>query len=56
MIPKYDNRKAWDIILDDHDGIDLTVFMAVPTIYKKMMDHYEQNEMAKESRKIKLKM
>ena len=41
MIPKYDNRKVWDILLDDHDGIDLTVFMAVPTIYKKMIDYYD---------------
>lgn len=45
MIPKYDNRKVWEILLDDKDGLDPTLLMAVPTIYKKMIDYYDQNDM-----------
>ena len=33
LIPKYSNQAAWDILLDDRDGCDLTLFMAVPSIY-----------------------
>lgn len=45
MIPKYDTRKIWDIFLDDHDGVDISVFMAVPAIYNKMIHQYEQDNM-----------
>jgi len=37
LIPKYDDRKVWDILLDDTDGVDLTLFMAVPAIYNRLM-------------------
>jgi len=37
MIPKYDSRRIWEILLDDEDGVDLTVMMAVPAIYNKMI-------------------
>ena len=53
MIPKYDSRKVWDILLDDKNAIDLTLLMAVPTIYKKMIDYYDQNEMDKQSKLVK---
>ena len=56
MIPKYDDRVVWDILLDDHNGIDLTVFMAVPTIYKKMMDHYDEQNLEKKAKEIKKKL
>jgi malonyl-CoA/methylmalonyl-CoA synthetase len=41
LIPKYDGRKIWDILLCDTDGIDLTLFMAVPAIYNRMVNYYE---------------
>jgi malonyl-CoA/methylmalonyl-CoA synthetase len=34
LIPKYESRRIWEILLDEKDGIQLNVFMAVPTIYK----------------------
>ena len=41
LIPKYDSRKMWDILLDEKDGIDITMMMAVPAIYNKMINYYE---------------
>lgn len=45
LIPKYDDRKIWDILLDDTDGVDLTMFMAVPAIYNRLMACYENDGM-----------
>jgi hypothetical protein len=33
MIPKFDDRKIWDLLLSDEDGLDINLFMAVPTVY-----------------------
>jgi hypothetical protein len=33
-----------------------TVFMAVPTIYKKMIDYYEAEGMSEQSKEIKIKL
>lgn len=43
LIPKFDNRKIWDLLLDEEDGMDHTVFMAVPTIYRYLVEYYENN-------------
>ena len=56
MIPKLDDRSIWDILLDDEDGLDFTLFMAVPTVYNKLIDHYDQAGMASRSNVIKRKL
>ena len=56
LIPKYDSRAVWDILLDEKDGVDLTVFMAVPAIYNKMIAHYEQDGMHARAHDIKAKL
>lgn len=56
LIPKYDSRAVWDILLDDHDGIDLTVFMAVPAIYRKMINQYHADNMVSRDQEIRRKL
>jgi hypothetical protein len=53
MIPKYDDRFIWDLLLEQEDGLDINVFMAVPTIYKKLIDQYEKEGMDTNERKIR---
>jgi len=55
MIPKYDNRKVWDILLDDKDGIDLTLFMAVPSVYKKLIDYHDECDILNGKRWVEYK-
>ena len=50
MIPKYDDRYVWDLLLNEEDGLDINIFMAVPTIYKKMIDQYEKEGMEDKAR------
>ena len=53
LIPKYDDRQIWDILLDETDGVDLTLFMAVPAIYNRLMTQYEIDGMDERSDEIK---
>ena len=46
MLPKFDAKKCWDIFLDmdeDSHNDDVSVFMAVPTIYAKLISQYTNN-------------
>lgn len=46
MLPKFDMEKVWDLVLDNA----LTLFMAVPTVYAKMIDHFNTlNTLEKEA-------
>jgi malonyl-CoA/methylmalonyl-CoA synthetase len=56
LIPKFDNKKMWNHLLDTHADKHFTVFMAVPTIYKKMIDYYEAEGMSEQSKEIKIKL
>ena len=43
MLPKFDAKKVWEIFLDMDDSShndDVSVFMAVPTIYAKLVQEY----------------
>lgn len=43
MLPKFDSTKVWEILLDmDENSInsEVDVFMAVPTIYAKLINEY----------------
>ena len=43
MLPKFDANKVWQILLDtdeDSHNDDVSVFMAVPTIYAKLIQEY----------------
>ncbi len=42
MIPKYDDRTVLKVLLEEKDGQEINIFMAVPTIYKKLIDEYEK--------------
>lgn len=53
MIPKFDDRAIWDLLLTDDDGLDINIFMGVPTVYKKLIDKYEKDNMAADARKIR---
>ena len=43
MLPEFDAEKVWYNLLDTvSDTADqVTVFMAVPTIYAKLLEHYD---------------
>lgn len=56
LIPKYDSRKVWDILLDETNGNNITTFMAVPAIYKKMINQYENDNMITRAEEIKKEM
>ena len=56
LIPKYDDRGIWDILLDEEDGVDLTLFMAVPAIYNRLIAHYENHNMDERSAEIQQKL
>lgn len=45
MIPKFDDRKVWDILLDQQDGVYPTLFMGVPSLYKTLIDYYDEYDM-----------
>ena len=47
MIPKNELRSVWDILLDDEDGLDFTLFMGVPTIYNQLIEHHDTEEFQK---------
>jgi malonyl-CoA/methylmalonyl-CoA synthetase len=55
MIPKYDDRTVWKLLLEEKDGLEINIFMAVPTIYKKLVDEYEKEELHKKADEIKRK-
>ena len=43
MLPKFDAKKVWEIFLDmdgESHNDDVSVFMAVPTIYAKLIQEY----------------
>ena len=41
MLPKFDAKTVWEIFLDDKShNKDVSVFMAVPTIYAKLIQEY----------------
>lgn len=43
MLPKFDAKKVWEIFLDmdeESHNDDVSVFMAVPTIYAKLINEY----------------
>jgi len=52
LIPKFDGRDIWDVLLDETDGVDLTVFMAVPAIYNYLIHHYDEAEMDSRKKEI----
>ena len=56
LIPKFDNRKIWDLLLDEEDGMDHTIFMAVPTIYRYLVEHYENNGLEEQAKEVKRKL
>ena len=56
LIPKYNDKKIWDILLDETDGIDLTLFMAVPAIYNRLMAQYDMDNMQERDAEIKQKL
>jgi hypothetical protein len=47
MIPKFDDRTIWKLLLEEKDGHEVNVFMAVPTIYKLLVDEYEREGLHK---------
>ena len=53
LIPKYDGRGIWDVLLDDKDGVDINVFMAVPAIYNRLIAYYEENNMNQNDKEVK---
>ena len=53
LIPKYDGRGIWDVLLDEQDGVDINVFMAVPAIYNRLIAYYEENKMSSRNKEIK---
>ena len=56
LVNKYSQKGIWDLLLDEKDGIDHTVFMAVPTIYRQLIEHYENNGFEEQSNEIKQKL
>lgn len=42
MLPDFEPQKVWDLLLSSRPPV-VNVFMAVPTIYSKLIQHYEQN-------------
>ncbi|XP_041455657.1 malonate--CoA ligase ACSF3, mitochondrial-like [Lytechinus variegatus] len=40
MLPKFDAEKVWQLLLEDHTP-RVNVFMAVPTVYVKLLDFYQ---------------
>ena len=40
MMPRFDEKEVWEMIMDQDN--DLSVFMAVPTIYSKLIAAYEK--------------
>ena len=43
MLPKFDAKKVWEVFLDmdeESHNDDVSVFMAVPTIYAKLINEY----------------
>ncbi|XP_076470595.1 malonate--CoA ligase ACSF3, mitochondrial-like isoform X2 [Babylonia areolata] len=46
MLPKFDPQQVWHNLVNpmSHtDGVRVNVFMAVPTIYAKLIEHYDQH-------------
>lgn len=56
LLPKYDTRELWSILLGEHPEIDITLFMGVPTIYSKLIHVYDHDKMAERSAEIKKKL
>ena len=47
MLPKFDVTKVWDILLDrneTHVNSEVDVFMAVPTVYAKLIQKFNEPE------------
>ncbi|CAC5396298.1 ACSF3 [Mytilus coruscus] len=45
MLPKFDEKVVWEkLAVKRKTGIDITIFMAVPTIYAKLIEYYEKSE------------
>uniref|UniRef100_W5KU79 Acyl-CoA synthetase family member 3 n=1 Tax=Astyanax mexicanus TaxID=7994 RepID=W5KU79_ASTMX len=42
MLPDFDAKKVWERLLSSKTPV-VSVFMAVPTIYSKLIQHYEQH-------------
>ena len=53
MVPKFDDRAVWDLLLTDDDGLDINIFMGVPTLYKKLIDKYDQDNMVENAHMIR---
>ncbi|XP_018579732.1 acyl-CoA synthetase family member 3, mitochondrial [Anoplophora glabripennis] len=46
MLPKFSTEEVWSHLLGTNEtlsNVDVSVFMAVPTIYSKLIDYYEKN-------------
>ena len=56
LIPNYDERKVWDVLLDDYDGLDLTVFMGVPKLYEDLLKHYDEELCQDRAKEIRNKL
>lgn len=43
MLPKFSAKEVWSQFLGSHEDNKITVFMAVPTIYAKLIDEFERS-------------
>ena len=49
MLPKFDAEEVWNHLLDEPSEVEtrINVFMAVPTIYVKLIQKYNELELKK---------
>ncbi|XP_076825617.1 malonate--CoA ligase ACSF3, mitochondrial-like [Clavelina lepadiformis] len=52
MEPQFNPKEIWDYFLHNKDAA-INVFMAVPTIYAKLIEYFESNKMCEEEAKSK---
>uniref|UniRef100_A0A7S3CNR7 Uncharacterized protein n=1 Tax=Strombidium rassoulzadegani TaxID=1082188 RepID=A0A7S3CNR7_9SPIT len=56
LLPKFDAGDVWSRLLNDNMEIRPSVFMGVPTVYSKLIDHYDGEEFSGDKDKVKLRM
>lgn len=56
LVNKYSQKGIWDLLLEERDGQDHTVFMAVPTIYRQLIEHYENEGFEERANEVKQKL
>nr|CAB3219795.1 acyl-CoA synthetase family member 3, mitochondrial [Phallusia mammillata] len=55
MLPKFDPASVWKDLLDDSCDLPSNVFMAVPTIYAKLIDYFDEQNFSIEETREKCK-